>query len=195
MMQFKRFEFGDRGVRVLYGEGVPQFVVSDVLPILRLGEEVMAPVGVEHRSMALLETGPEETIDYVGLESLIPQSRCHGVKSFHAWLLDVVLPWIARDMTLAQADFIEKITAEEEKAAHDAHIALNLAAPVLQRKKLMMDFSDLHHPKAAWVTEGALLLVDTEEAGWAEKLLQKLSREQLGEVIQTAARKLSSRSG
>ena len=100
-------------------------------------------------------------------------------------------------MKRTQADFIEKITAEEEQAeqdAHDAHLAFNLAAPVLQRKKLMMDFSDLHHPKAEWVTEGALLLVDTEEAGWAEKLLQKLSREQLGEVIQTAARKLSSRS-
>lgn len=78
MQQYKRFEFGDRCVRVLYGEGVPQFVVSDVLPILRLGREVIAPVGMEHRSIARLESEPEETIDYVGLESLIPQSRCHG---------------------------------------------------------------------------------------------------------------------
>jgi prophage antirepressor-like protein len=185
-------------VRVLYGEGVPQFVVSDVLPILRLGEEVMAPVGVEHRSMALLDSDPEETIDYVGLQSLIPQSFCRRAKSFHAWLLDVVLPWIARDMKRSQSDFIEKITVEEEQAeqaaAHDAHIALNLAAPVFQRKKLMMDISDIHHPKAKWVTDGALLHVDTEEENWAEKLLQKLSREEVGEVIRVAARMLSSRS-
>lgn len=195
MMQMKQFEYGELPLRAMYNREEVHFVAPDVLEILRLDRKALDALEEDDKSLAVLKTETLATVNKVGLYSLILSSPYPQAKAFGSWVSSVMLPWIRRNAAAyrAQAEFIQSMAAEEERAAKEAHIALNLAAPVLQRKKLVMDFSDIHHPKAEWVTGGALLHVGTEEEGWAEKLLQPLSREQLSEVLQTAARMLSSR--
>jgi prophage antirepressor-like protein len=192
-MRLKRFEFGGRDVRVICGEGEVHFLADDVLAILNVGLNALGTLDSEERRVALIGSEKVDAISLAGLRELFRNVGHQKSHSFDAWLSSVVLPWIRRDDALNRAEAVlaAKRVSDEDQAAH---IALNLAAPVLARKKLVLDFSDIHHPKADWVTEGALLLVGAEEEGWSEKLLTKLSREQLGEVIQSAARILSSRS-
>ncbi len=104
--------------------------------------------------------------------------------------------WIDQSMRNAQA----LIKIAQGALGADAHkqmpgmsgpdVAMGLAGLLLRRQRLVMDFDDIHNPKMKWIS-ARVLLVDSHHAGWADDLINRLSREQIKELFAAAARRMS----
>lgn len=180
------FEFQNKAVRVVNDErGEPLFVGADVCEALGYANTADALKrhckGVVKRYPLQTEGGVQEmrVLSEPDVMRLLVHSKRPDAQAFERLVFEEILPSIRRTGSYSISG--KSLTA-------DVH-AERLVGVFVHRRRLVTEFADPHEPKLRWL-DPQVLEVDPKQRGWAGDLVQKISRDQVSELMHAAVERL-----